>query len=38
MKTTKDAKSKGTILIADYDFGDVNISGARPPPLDARRM
>ena len=25
MKTTKDAKSKGTILIADYDFGDVNI-------------
>ena len=25
MKTKKDAKSKGTILIADYDFGDVNI-------------
>jgi D-3-phosphoglycerate dehydrogenase len=25
MTTTNDAKSKGTILIADYDFGDVNI-------------
>jgi Glucose-6-phosphate dehydrogenase, C-terminal domain len=28
MKTEKDAKSKGTILIADYDFGDVNIERA----------
>src|SRR5215471_6855302 len=28
MKTAKDAKSKGTILIADYDFGDVNIERA----------
>jgi len=28
MKTTKDAKSKGTILIADYDFGDVSIEQA----------
>jgi D-3-phosphoglycerate dehydrogenase len=28
MKTKKDAKSKGTILIADYDFGDVNIERA----------
>src|SRR5262249_56749938 len=25
MTTTNDAKSKGTILIADHDFGDVNI-------------
>jgi D-3-phosphoglycerate dehydrogenase / 2-oxoglutarate reductase len=28
MNTTKDAKSKGTVLIADYDFGDVNIEQA----------
>src|SRR5215813_13517352 len=28
MKTKKDAKSEGTILIADYDFGDVNIERA----------
>ena len=28
MKTRKDAQSKGTILIADYDFGDVNIERA----------
>jgi hypothetical protein len=28
MKTEKDAKPKGTILIADYDFGDVNIERA----------
>src|SRR5262245_47240214 len=28
MKTKKDAKSKGTILIADYDFGDVDIERA----------
>jgi D-3-phosphoglycerate dehydrogenase / 2-oxoglutarate reductase len=28
MKTVKDAKSRGTILIADYDFGDVNIERA----------
>jgi D-3-phosphoglycerate dehydrogenase len=28
MKTKKDAKSKGTILIADYDFGDVNVERA----------
>src|SRR5215475_13109244 len=28
MKTKKDAKSKGTILIADYDFGDVNTERA----------
>jgi D-3-phosphoglycerate dehydrogenase / 2-oxoglutarate reductase len=28
MKTEKDAKSKGTILIADYDFGDVSIEHA----------
>src|SRR6516162_7966739 len=28
MKIKKDAKSKGTILIADYDFGDVNIERA----------
>src|SRR5215467_5097382 len=25
MTTTNNAKSKGTILIADYDFGDVSI-------------
>src|SRR5215470_12159297 len=25
MRTENDAKSKGTILIADYDFGEVNI-------------
>jgi hypothetical protein len=28
MKTKKNAKSKGTILIADYDFGDVGIEQA----------
>src|SRR5262245_12160258 len=28
MKPTKDAKSKGTILIADYDFGNVSIEQA----------
>src|SRR5215471_17860229 len=28
MNTKNDAKSKGTILIADYDFGDVNIEQA----------
>lgn len=28
MKTKKGAKSKGAILIADYDFGDVNIERA----------
>jgi D-3-phosphoglycerate dehydrogenase / 2-oxoglutarate reductase len=28
MKTKKNANSKGTILIADYDFGDVNIERA----------
>jgi D-3-phosphoglycerate dehydrogenase len=28
MNTKKNAKSKGTILIADYDFGDVNIERA----------
>ena len=28
MKTKKDAQSKGTILIADYDFGDVSIEQA----------
>jgi D-3-phosphoglycerate dehydrogenase len=28
MNTTKDAESKGTVLIADYDFGDVNIEQA----------
>jgi D-isomer specific 2-hydroxyacid dehydrogenase, catalytic domain len=28
METRKEANSKGTILIADYDFGDVNIERA----------
>ena len=28
MKTKKGAKCKGAILIADYDFGDVNIEQA----------
>jgi D-3-phosphoglycerate dehydrogenase len=28
MNTTTDAESKGTVLIADYDFGDVNIEQA----------
>src|SRR5262245_8209217 len=28
MKKKKNAQSKGTILIADYDFGDVNIERA----------
>src|SRR5262252_3966251 len=28
MKRKKDARSKGTVLIADYDFGDVNIERA----------